>query len=265
MGDEARSHEQVALPHLRKPVETGKCNILLSPLITTVFDPLLHTQDLSHLPYSSFLAALDDIAIQHPDVRRLADAATAAALEERVAIIAAAPGTSLVVRRPGSGSATNPGSRPGTGGGTDTSSGEPAGRDSPRAFSPISDKRSLTAAGGNQSGAGNARGGTRGDDVAAAAAAVASKGDRTGGSAVAKAGKKKAAVAVAAETPDAEAAEGFRSDDQRLLILLQKYVLVKSQAGKEVRASRSNAHIHILYSPGGEKTPVCSVALHGIT
>lgn len=196
--------------------------------------PPHRSQDLSHLPYSSFLAALDDITIQHPDVPKLADTAAAEALEESVATIAAAPtARSLVVRRPGSGTASSPRSRPGTGSGTDTGSEEPSGRGSPGAISPTNHRRSLTTAAGNQSKAGNARSSTREEDnsVAAATAAAVSPraGSRNGGA------RPKAAVA---ENLDTAAAEGFRPDDQRLLVLLQKYLLVKSQAGREVRTDR---------------------------
>lgn len=191
--------------------------------------PLHRAQDLSHLPYSSFLAALDDIAVQHPDVPKLADTAAAEAEEESVAIIAAAPARSLVVRRPESGSASDPRSRPGTGSGNDTSSEEPTGRGSPGAISPPDHRRSLTiAVAGSQSKAGSARGNTReggGLAAASAGAAVSPKGGRSGGA------RAKAAVA---ENLEAAPAKGFRPDDQRLLVLLQKYVLVKSQAGKEV-------------------------------
>lgn len=36
--------------------------------------------------------------------------------------------------------------------------------------------------------------------------------------------------------------QGFRPDDQRLLILLQKYILVKSHAGKEVSGPGQGGH-----------------------
>lgn len=207
------------------------------------------TQDLSHLPYSSFLAALDDIAIQHPDVRKIADTAVAAELEERVATVASpsapAASTSLVVSRPESGSASDPRSRPGTGSGTSPSSGDPSGRGSPGATSPTNHGRSITIATGNQGKAGGARSKNRETD----GLAVSSRGGKKGG----------AAEKAAAKTMDVAAVEGFRPDDQRLLVLLQKYVLVKSQAGKEVRADRYTASARKTFLVRGRPDSFCCV------
>lgn len=199
-------------------------------------------QDLSHLPYSSFLAALDDIAIQHPDVRKLADTAAAATLEENVAILAKPDPdfaiTELIQRRPGSGSGSDPRSHPGTGYSTDHRSGEHTGRGGAIAVSPTRGRRSVSPEGGNPN---KVDSNNREDDGTAVAVLSPSRRVRKGGTGI-KAGAN-AGVAAAVRHSDVTAAAGLRPDDQRLLVLLQKYVLVKSQAGKEVGGHRYTSSV----------------------
>lgn len=118
--------------------------------------------------YPGFLAALEDLALQHPQVRKLADAAAASARAESVATLI----TGIQNETPGIVEANTP--------------------------------TIVTKGGGG---------------VEAGSRAVAS----------AKGRKKK-------KNPSTErfAEGGFRPDDQRLLILLRKYVLVKSEHGREV-------------------------------
>lgn len=223
-------------------------------------------QELSHLPYSSFLATLDDIAIQHSDVRRLADAAAAATLEESVAVLArTTPAASVATRRidifTENGSGNGFGRRPESGNGHASASRPETGRDVTHRADNHSGEtidtgktthgHKFTAEGGGagdqgERGAGKTQKSRENSGKAASAS-------RTGGrsspnakkSGVARGDVGAAGMAVAATlstsagSADVETiiVEGFRPDDQRLLILLQKYILVKSNAGKEVSES----------------------------
>lgn len=218
------------------------------------------TQDLSHLPYSSFLACLDDITVQHPNVRKIAEAAAAAVIEEGVATLA----TSIVVR-PESGSGTASSSRPGTTGttsgtrrGTGTGSGSRPGTAKGTANRAGESSRNHPTAGTSSSrGAGSPR---RADRISSAASdGENSKGEQAmrrkknqsgavtatnhpteGTGRLDGAGAKKVVggvtttVAAAAEKKEILSPAGFRPDDQRLLVFLQQYVFVNSQAGREV-------------------------------
>ncbi|CAM9599254.1 unnamed protein product, partial [Scytosiphon promiscuus] len=172
-------------------------------------------KDLSHLPYSSFLAALDDIGLQHSDVRRLADAAAATTLEESVAVCASvAPAASVPATE-----------------------GPDAGRSTHRKRYAEEGGGALGAGGQREGGAGKKESGENSDT----AASTSRPGGRSSPKRIGVArGKAGAAVvsgeAAAAGSKAAEAVlmQGFRPDDQRLLVLLQKYILVKSHAGQEV-------------------------------
>ncbi|CAM9128740.1 unnamed protein product [Ectocarpus fasciculatus] len=185
----------------------------------------LKPKDLSHLPYSSFLAALDDIGTQHPDLRRLADAAAAAAQEESVAVLArATPGATTAV--PSSVEANHES-------GVGKTSKRPYNR------SVKGGATSPTNADGKISRAENSRT-TKTKSRAETAAklggrpgAAGAKSPAGGGATAKVAGAKAAGEGATAETIEVECLGGFRPDDQRLLVFLQKYVFVHSQAGKE--------------------------------
>lgn len=192
-------------------------------------------QDLSHLPYSSFLAALDDIGTQHPDLRRLADAATAAAQEEM--LVRAIPGAttavaSLVEADRGSGVGKKPKrpyNRSVKGGATSPTNADGKRSRAENSRTPTTENRAEKAAKlGGRPGAAGAK-------------------SPAGGGATAKvAGAKAAGEGATAETSEVECLGGFRPDDQRFLVLLQKYVFVNSQAGKEVRESAPNMPLPIM-------------------
>lgn len=131
--------------------------------------------------YPGFLAALEDLALQHPQVQKLADAAASSARAESVATMVS--------------------------GIQDETSG-------------IAETNTPTIAkkGGGGVGAGS----------------------RTVASAKGREHKKKTSTERFAEG-------GFRPDDQRLLILLRKYVFVKSEYGREVRRGK-RYHSGILYA-----------------
>lgn len=197
-------------------------------------------QDLSHLPYSSFLACLDDITIQHPNVRRIADATAAATIKEAIATLV----TPNVVH-PGSGSGSGSGNRSGIGKGSRKRAGgysgnqpTPGAGSSRGAGSPKSlDRISSEAQDGKKSTTEHA---TRGGQVQNGTVTTANY-STDGRLSEAKekmvekmVGAAKTTVVAAAEELETLFASGFRPDDQRLLVLLQQYVLVNSQAGREV-------------------------------
>ncbi|CAM9138462.1 unnamed protein product [Ectocarpus sp. 12 AP-2014] len=185
----------------------------------------LKPKDLSHLPYSSFLAALDDIGTQHPDLRRLADAAAAAAQEESVAVLVRAiPGAATAVsslvqddRRSGVGKKSKRHyNRSAKGGATSPTNADGKGSRSEKSRTPTTENRAEKAA-----------------KLVGRPGAAGAKSPVGGGATARVAGAKAAGEGATAETAEVECLGGFRPDDQRLLVLLQKYVFVNSQAGKE--------------------------------
>ncbi|CAB1111933.1 unnamed protein product [Ectocarpus sp. CCAP 1310/34] len=185
----------------------------------------LKPKDLSHLPYSSFLAALDDIGTQHPDLRRLADAATAAAQEESVAVLVRAiPGattavSSLVEADRGSGvgkKSKRPYNRSAKGGATSPTNADGKRSRAENSRTPTTENRAEKAA-----------------KLGVRPGAAGAKSPAGGGATAKVAGAKAEGEGATAETFEVDYLGGFRPDDQRLLVLLQKYVFVNSQAGKE--------------------------------
>ncbi|CBN75312.1 conserved unknown protein [Ectocarpus siliculosus] len=185
----------------------------------------LKPRDLSHLPYPSFLAALDDIGTQHPDLRRLGDAAAAAAQEESVAVLVRAiPGATTAVSSL-----------------VEADRGSGVGKKSKRPYnrSARGEATSPTNADGKRSRAENSRTPTTENRAEKAAklsgrpGAAGAKSPAGGGATAKVAGAKAAGEGATAETAEVECLGGFRPDDQRLLVLLQKFVFVNSQAGKE--------------------------------
>lgn len=210
-------------------------------------------------------------------MRKIADTAAAAAMEEGVAAVVtaiptASAATSLVeVRHPGNGSGTGSGSRPGAGNDTTGNrSGEPSGnhpttgRGSSRgaAGSPTNGRLSLAAAEGKKSKAGHARSSKLQNGTVTTA--TQSTEGRVSGAEAKAGGAATTTVAAAAENLELLSAAGFRPDDQRLLVILQQYVLVNSQAGKEVsRTSEKSATFSFLCGQsnaciyGGSMAPSC--------
>lgn len=196
-------------------------------------------QDLSHLPYSSFLAALDDIGTQHQDLRRLADAAAAAAQEESVAVLVRAiPGATTAVSSM-----------------AEADRGSGVGKNSKRPYhrSVKGGATSPTNADGKRSRAENCRitkTDNRGENAAKLGGrpgAAGAKSSACGGATAKVAGAKATGEGATAETFEVdEYLGGFRPDDQRLLVFLQNYVFVNSQAGKEVRESVPNVPLAIM-------------------
>lgn len=218
------------------------------------------TQELSHLPYSSFLAVLDDVAIQHPDVRRLADSAAATALEESVVVLAAPadPAKTLAtkmcpnnesleiaVSHPENGPGTLLGSRPGTrNDGERPDNRSPSGRNTANAGLGNKVRAEQSRAPGSSAHQGRKIGGKNKvtDAKVKSPRRRGEKPDPTTRRAGVVAGEPRTAATSTTPEPTSSAAgetvptSGFRPDDQRLLVLLQKYILVKSTAGKEVGA-----------------------------
>ncbi|CAM9548670.1 unnamed protein product [Pylaiella littoralis] len=199
----------------------------------------LKPKDLSHLPYSSFLACLDDITIQHPTVRRIADATAAATIKEAIATLV----TPNVVH-PGSGSGSGSGNRSGTGKGSRKRAGgysgnqpTPGAGSSRGAGSPKSlDRISSEAQDGKKSTTEHATRGGQFQNGTVTTANYSTDGrlSEAKEKMVEKmVGAAKTTVVAAAEELETSFASGFRPDDQRLLVLLQQYVLVNSQAGRE--------------------------------
>lgn len=119
--------------------------------------------------YPELLAALDDLGLQHPEVRKLADAAAASARAESVAVIV-----------------------------PDVDNETPGLADTK--VTPIIPRKGVGGMGAGSGRVASAKGGKK---------------------------QKKSSTERFVEG-------GFRPDDQRLLILLRKFVLVKSDFGREV-------------------------------
>ena len=215
---------------------------------------MFDTQELNHLLYPEFLVALDDLAMQHPDVCKMANSAAGLALEERVANItrevppeshretgaATHLGLSSGVR-PRVSSRTHPVITPPAR--APTTNYQRLARspeknrkrcpgNSPRDFSEHrSQTRSKTRESPPSRRAGKQAGSPK--NVKNVNTHVAGR-TATGAEAEAGAGMLFEAVAESDSRPAEFDLVGFRPDDQRLLILLQSYILVNSEAGKKV-------------------------------
>lgn len=188
----------------------------------------LGRQDLSYLPYASFLAVLDDITAQHSEVKRLAKKAVAVEADERVAITTASTipaATSTAVARQDNHNGSGLTSSSGSG-----LYGEYPGSDRHEDAALVPNNKPSRSPNGIKSPRN-----------------VSTPGSDRGETSIATV-TTTAATAAAAESPTGEGGEGpvggvnpaagFGPNDQRLLVALQHYVLVKSDAGREVRFVR---------------------------
>lgn len=194
---------------------------------------------MSYLPYSRFLATLDDLGLQHPDVRKLADAAAAFALAESVATLST-PANALAERNPESKreaiSAIRPGVRPGAGSATglaaDSAKRPKSGRESTRRINPVLNQHKALE--------------KQDPALSVGSRATSSKAEKHYKT---KAGAKSEKTTPAPQEKDDDVtAVGFQPNDQRLLVLLQKYILVKSEAGREVRVDGGFADVSKIFS-----------------
>ena len=189
------------------------------------------------------LAVLDDIAAQHSEVRRLADVAVAAALKENVATTTSAAAITTTTDTTSTTTATTTSTAtrcqdgssprrypfeasPREGSGSYGAATSPRSNGKPSRIPKASEPQQSSKSGDN------------GRDISTIAKAT------SGGR-----GRGRAAAGAAGESPTSTAckgergaknmggigAAGFSPNDQRLLVLLQHYVLAKSGAGREVR------------------------------
>lgn len=188
-------------------------------------------------------------------MRKIADAAAAAAIEEGVATLVAP-----IEARPGSGSGSGSGSRSGTAKGAANHSGENSGNrpatgtgtrgaGSPRKPDWISSAVQV----GKQSKAEHAAMGSKVQKGMVTTANRSTKG-RLGGAEAKVVGPVKETVAAETERLQIVSTAGFRPADQRLLVFLQQYVLVNSQAGREVSQHKRFEFIFV----GKNQWPSCT-------